>query len=225
MTERPSPAADIINIRNADDFAEAFDVSRETLDRLKIYADCLHEWQPAINLVSPTTLDQLWQRHIADSAQLLAYATDSHVFADLGSGAGFPGMVIAILIAGNTDKSVQLIESNGKKCAFLRHVARQTGTPVEIIDARIETLSDKPTLTPVDCITARALAPLGKLLEYAAPLFAENTKALFLKGRDTKREIDEAKTQWSFRSELHQSRTDPDGQIVEIRDLQAVKLS
>jgi len=219
MTDRRTYEADRINIKNADDFATAFEVSRETLTRLEIYADCLREWNRAINLVSPTTIEHLWQRHFADSAQLLAYATDSRNFADLGSGAGFPGLTLAILLSEHNDVNVQLIESNGKKCAFLRHIARQTGTPVEIVEARIETLADRPTLKHVDCITARALAPLGKLLGFAAPLFAEDTKALFLKGRETEREIEEAATEWSFQARLHQSRTDPDGQIVEISNL------
>ena len=222
MTEPQPSRADQIRIRNSDEFARAFDVSRETVERLEIYAHCLRHWQKAINLVSPTTIDDMWHRHFADSAQVLVYATDSYSWADLGSGAGFPGMVIAILNHDNSEKSVQLIESNGKKCAFLRHVARETGAAVEIIEARIETLTKKPTLAPVDCVTARALAPLGKLLNYAAPLFAENTKALFLKGRETTREIEEACKHWSFRFELHPSRTDPDGQIVEIRKLKAV---
>ena len=222
MTDQRALKTDSINIQNAEDFAAAFDVSRETLERLETYAACLREWNRAINLVSPATIEHLWQRHFADSAQLIAYATDSHALLDLGSGAGFPGLTLAILLRDQNDVNVQLIESNGKKCAFLRHVARQTGTPVEIVEARIETLADKPTLKPVDCITARALAPLGKLLGYAAPLFAENTKALFLKGRESKREIDEAASEWSFHVELHQSRTDPEGQIVEISNLKAV---
>ena len=223
MTEQQPPAANkLVNIKNAQDFAQSFDVSRETLERLEIYADCLVEWNRAINLVAPTTIEHLWQRHIADSAQVLAYATDSRNLVDLGSGAGFPGLTLAILLRDQNDTLVQLVESNGKKCAFLRHVARQTGAPVEIIEARIETLSDKHTLGKVDCITARALAPLGKLLGYAAPLFAENTKALFMKGREVTRELDEAAKDWSFEVQLHQSRTDPDGQIVEISKLKAV---
>ena len=215
----------LLNINGAQDFARAFDVSRETTERLEIYAACLRDWQKAINLVSQTTIDSLWQRHFADSAQIVEHATDSRIWADLGSGAGFPGMIIAIMCHQQFYKPIQLIESNGKKCAFLRHVARETGLTVEIIEARIETLSEKPTLQPVDCITARALAPLGKLLTYASPLFETDisgTKALFLKGQDTAREIKEAQKHWSFEFKLHPSRTDPEGQIVEITKLRAV---
>ena len=222
MTERGGRMSDPVHIKSADDFASVFTVSRETVERLEIYAECLRHWQRAINLVSPATIDDLWHRHFADSAQVLAYATDSKSWADLGSGAGFPGMVLAILSINNPDFNVQLIESNGKKCAFLRHVARETGVAVEIIEARIETLTKKPTLTPVDCVTARALSPLCKLLDYAAPLFADNTKALFLKGREWQGELAEAGKHWSFRSRLHPSRTDPQGQIVEIHELKAV---
>ena len=219
MSEQIPSELEPYDIQNSHDFIQAFDVSRETGARLEVYADCLREWQRAINLVSPTTINDLWQRHFADSSQVLAHIGDSQTFADLGSGAGFPGLIIAIMTHEQKNRSIQLIESNGKKCAFLRHVARQTGVTVEIIEARIETLSEKPTLAPVDCITARALAPLGKLLNYAAPLFAENTKALFLKGKDVGREIKDAETNWCFEFDLHQSKTDPEGQIVEIRNL------
>ena len=166
----------ILDIGNAVDFSAAYNVSRETCEKLEIYADCLAEWNRAINLVAPGTIEHIWQRHFADSAQLLAYATDSQSWLDLGSGAGFPGLVIAIMTEGQNSRNVQLVESNGKKCAFLRHVAAKAGVTVEIIEARIETLHDKPTLKRVDIVTARALSPLARLLHQAAPFFGINTR-------------------------------------------------
>lgn len=222
MSAKQPDAIGRTHIDDADAFARAFNVSRETVAKLEVYAAILQEWQKAINLVSPTTIDDLWHRHFADSAQLYGYTTDSKTLLDLGSGAGFPGLLLAIMSGDCKGRKFYLIESNGKKCAFLRHVARETGVPVDIIEARIETLHNSPTLGEVDCITARALAPLGKLLGYSAPLFADKTKALFLKGRETARELEEAAQNWSFRSELHPSRTDKEGQIVEIRELKPV---
>ncbi len=222
-TQAPGPdgngGQDLVSVHGPEDFARAFGVSRETCDRLEIYADRLRAWQRAINLVSPSTIGHIWQRHFADSAQVLAYATDSRNWLDLGSGAGFPGMVIAIMLEGENERSIQLVESNGKKCAFLRQVARETGTSVEIIEARIETLGEKPTVGKVDVVTARALSPLDRLLDYAVPFFANNTRALFLKGREAKSELAAAAEHWQFSSRLHPSRTDAEGRIVEIWNL------
>lgn len=226
-----------LQINTAEDFAAAFRVSRETLDRLKIYADLLVKWQKTINLVAPSTLPDLWHRHFADSAQVLPLAKGrTGQWLDLGSGAGFPGLVAAILIAGQSPEGdegpkeegpskVVLIESDSRKCAFLAEVVRKTGIsaclPVDIANRRIESRPTQISLESAQTITARALAPLDRLLELSAPYFSSDTVALFLKGRDAPAELDLAKQRWRFQSRLWPSRTDPAGQIVEIRGLEA----
>jgi len=211
------------HITGPDDFAAAFagsvPVSRETLERLALYATLLSNWGRVQDLVAPSTLADVWHRHFADSAQLLPLAKGAKSWADLGSGAGFPGMVIAILGTGRPDFRMQLVESSNRKCSFLREVARRTGAPVDILCMRIEELATHRTLAPAEVVTARALAPLGKLLSLAQPLLADTTVALFLKGRDASREIEEAQRHWRFQVLTTPSRTDPDGRIVEIRQL------
>jgi 16S rRNA (guanine527-N7)-methyltransferase len=233
-------------VRGPADFAAAFDVSRETISRLATYEDLLRQWQKAVNLVAPSTLEAIWHRHFADSAQLLPLAPAARTWVDLGSGAGFPGLVIAILLAGRAvapapDPSPQgggeplarktpritLIESNARKCAFLREVVRQTGisggpqpgVAVDILSTRIETAATQASLQAPDVVSARALAPLDKLLALAAPLFASSTVGLFLKGRDVAAELKAAEKLWTFNAELVPSRTEREGRIVVIRNL------
>ncbi|MEW5963160.1 MAG: 16S rRNA (guanine(527)-N(7))-methyltransferase RsmG [Pseudomonadota bacterium] len=260
-------------------FAAAFGVSRETIDRLVIYADLLKQWQKAVNLVAPSTLDALWHRHFADSAQLLALAPPTATrWLDLGSGGGFPGLVLAILLAGrfehvrptppspreraegwgdgrpptprplsvpnplaslgaargNADRRdatarpirVTLVESDSRKAAFLREVVRQTGlaaTPVavDILSARIESITTQGKVESVDVITARALAPLEQLFRLAAPVFGSATVGLFLKGREVGREVAAARRSWEFSVELAPSATDADGRVAVVRRLRA----
>ena len=206
------------------------EVSRETADRLQIYADLLVQWQKTINLVAPSTLGDIWHRHMADSAQLVALAPSLSIsgpitWVDIGSGAGFPGLVVAVLLAGRADTRVALVESDVRKCAFLGEVVRKTGISgalaVEILNARIENPSTQARLGRVDVISARALAPLDKLFELSAPLFQPETVAFFMKGRGAVAEIEAAEQQWRFRYDLHRSRTDSEGKIVEVRDLEA----
>jgi 16S rRNA (guanine527-N7)-methyltransferase len=253
-------------IRGADDFAAAFHVSRETLDRLAAYERLLHQWQNTINLVAPSTLDGIWHRHFADSAQLLALAPTPTTWVDLGSGAGFPGMVIAILLAnppppcgeglgvggipaadvlqspppcpsptrgeGTISESgaaqrprITLIDSNARKCAFLREVVRQTGisprVAVDILSTRIEVAATQARLGEPDVISARALAPLDRLVGLAAKLSSPRTVGLFLKGRDAAAELKAAEKMWNFNAELVPSRTDRAARVVVIRNLQA----
>ena len=258
-------------------------VSRETIARLTTYEGLLRQWQKAVNLVAPSTLDAVWHRHFADSAQLLPLASGARTWVDLGSGAGFPGLVIAILLAaspsphassawgegrgegrrhvptseqwaaphpnplpimpkaclrhdeergGGTGAGpaptprVTLIESNARKCAFLREVVRQTGVSaagvaVDILSTRIETAATQASLHGPDVVSARALAPLDKLLALAAPLFASSTVGLFLKGRDVAAELKAAESLWNFNVELVPSRTERDGRIVVVRSLEA----
>lgn len=214
-----APAA----ITGPSQFAEAFDVSRETLDRLDLYARLLGQWQKAVNLVSAKTLPQVWERHFADSAQLYRMAPEAKRWSDLGSGAGFPGLVVAILMAERGQGRVTLVESDVRKCAFMREVARQTGITVDIVDERIESFSTSGRIseTAVDVISARALAPLDRLLELSSALFSRNTLGLFLKGRELRSELDEAQRRWAFDSTVVPSLTDASGQILQVRALRA----
>jgi 16S rRNA (guanine527-N7)-methyltransferase len=227
-------------IRGPEDFAAAFRVSRETLARLATYETLLRRWQRAVNLVAPSTLEEVWHRHFADSAQLLGLAPSARTWVDLGAGAGFPGLVIAILLAeepGGIDRApskgregglaaarVSLIDGNARKCAFLREVARQTAiaprVSVDILSTRIETAATQASLQRPDVVSARAVAPLDKLFVLAAPLFASSTIGLFLKGRDVARELQAAEKLWKFQSELVPSRTERDARILVVRNLE-----
>lgn len=190
-------------------------VSRETLARLEAYVALLRRWQPAQNLVSPKTLGEVWQRHIADSAQLVALFPNVLRWVDLGSGAGLPGMITAILLTGREGAVVHLVESNQRKCAFLRSVIRETGAPAIVHEGRIESVL-KQWREPVDYISARALASLNDLLDLAEPLFAAGTRAAFHKGGDFDAELAEASKSWSLDLVRHKSMIDRDSTIVEI---------
>lgn len=202
-------------------FQREFGVSRETLAKLERYAELLSLWQRTINLVAPSTLPDLWQRHFADSAQLLASAPPApRTWVDLGSGAGFPGLVVAILLADRSPNArVTLIESDSRKAAFLGEVSRQTGVAVDIRIGRIEIASTRAKLESVDVISARALAPLARLLALALPLWGSGTVGLFLKGRGVETEVKAAQAGFAFQCELVPSRTDPSGQCAVVREL------
>lgn len=200
------------------EFARAFDVSRETIDQLSRYVALLEQWQPRINLVAGATLREVWHRHIADSAQLVALAPSSaQTWLDLGSGAGFPGLVIAIMLHGTAEARVTLVESDRRKSAFLAEVARQTGISVEIHTARIEQIATQGILAPVDVVSARALAPLVRLIPLSLPFFGAETLGLFPKGRDVESELAAARAGWEFDVETTPSLTDADARIVAIR--------
>ncbi len=201
-----------------EDFVRDFDVSRETLERLKLYESLLRQWQKAVNLVSPSTLDVVWLRHFADSAQLVSFLGTAKVIADLGSGGGFPGLVIAILLANHDDRRVHLLDSNSRKCAFLSEVVRRTGVKAVVHEGRIEESAAK--IGKVDAVTARALAPLAQLLAFSQPFFRSETMGVFLKGREAAAELAEAERLWSFQWKTVPSRTDSHGQIVEIRHIE-----
>ena len=210
---------DLVSVHGPADFAAAFGVSRETLAKLEAYAVLLERWGRVQDLVAPGTMPELWQRHFADSAQLLALAPEARVWVDLGSGAGFPGLVLAILLAGQPGALVHLFESNSRKCAFLRDVARQTSAPVEIHNERIESQASHRTVENIDAVTARALAPLNRLLGLAEPFLSAGAVGLFPKGRDAAAEIAVASKRWQFQCVAHPSRTDAEGRIVVIRQL------
>ena len=203
------------------DFTETFSVSRETIERLEKYESLLQLWQKTINLVAPSTLGEVWGRHFADSAQILSLAPpEPKTWVDLGSGAGFPGLVAAIMLAPTGKTRVTLIESDSRKAAFLREVARHVAVPVDILPTRIEVAANKLSVTGVDVVSARALAPLPRLLDLAAPMFGPQTVGVFLKGREVSRELQAAGIRWEYWSELVPSLTDPDGRIVIVRQLQ-----
>jgi 16S rRNA (guanine527-N7)-methyltransferase len=196
-----------------EEFAAKTGVSRETLARLKAYADVLVDWNARHNLVAKSTLPDLWSRHFWDSAQLAALIPPAaRTLADLGSGAGFPGLVLAAL---RPDLSVTLHEATTKKCAFLRLAAERMGVPVAIQSARLE---DLPA-SRFDVVTARALAPLPHLLEYAHRFVGPNSVCLFLKGQNVGAELTEAHKYWNIRVSQVPSQTDPSAAIVIVREL------
>ena len=208
---------------SAEAFRAATNVSRETLGRLERYAALLEKWNRAINLVARGSLVDLWRRHMLDSAQLWpllpAVRGRPRRILDLGSGAGFPGLVLAIMGVPERDAEVHLVESDEKKAAFLREAARIAEASVTLHVQRIESLAP----FPVDAVTARACAPLPRLLDYAAP-FLENYQpgaaaplGLFLKGRNIDRELTKVPEKWKMRIDLISSRTDPASRIVRIK--------
>lgn len=195
-------------------------VSRETEERLERYVALLREWQPKTNLVAPSTMSAVWTRHVADSLQLLDIAPKGRTWIDLGSGGGFPGIVLACALAAERDAMVHLVERNTKKAAFLREALRVTGGrgTVHLSDIEDYVDSNPPA---ADYITARALAPLNVLLRLAAPLLEGGAKALFLKGQDVEAELTEATKYWTVKAQLHPSRTSSDSRIVEIDQISA----
>jgi 16S rRNA (guanine527-N7)-methyltransferase len=190
-------------------------VSRETEARLDRYVDLLLEWQAKTNLVAPSTLPTLWTRHISDSLQLLMLAPTAKTWADLGSGGGFPGIVLACAMAETSGAMVHLVERNAKKAAFLREALRITASPGIVHLADIGDNVDRIT-GPVDCVTARAMAPLHQLIGFAEPLVKQGAKALFPKGQDVESELTEATKYWNIKPRLHSSRTGGHGWIVEL---------
>lgn len=198
---------------NIDDFQKATGVSRETRDRLSHYAELLLRWNHAINLVANGSLKDLWNRHFLDSAQLFSLIpTDgANDLVDFGSGAGFPGMVLAIMGAGQ----VHLIERDGRKCAFLREVAHKTAAPVNIHNMDIAKV--KPW--PVKAVIARAFAPLPNLLPFAAPFIEQGALGLFLKGKTLDDELTQSSKEWRILADRVPSASDPAGCILRVRKL------
>jgi 16S rRNA (guanine527-N7)-methyltransferase len=194
-------------------------VSRETTERLDRFVAVLLRWQRQINLIAPSTQRNLWTRHIADSLQLLALAPKAHIWADLGSGAGFPGVAIATALADVRGVRVYLVESNPKKIAFLREAVRATGAPAVVHAGKIEDFVTHPP-EPIEVVVARALAPLPKLLGLASPLLKNGAVGLFPKGQDAAVELTEASKYWKVQASLAASRTDPKSHIVVVRELE-----
>jgi 16S rRNA (guanine527-N7)-methyltransferase len=197
-----------------EEFATASGVSRETLERLQAFVALLSEWNEKHNLVSAKSLDNVWRRHIWDSAQLARYIPHTaQTLVDLGSGAGFPGLVLAEMLRSKV--TVTLYESTGKKAEFLKAAAAQLDLPVQVCNERIEA-----KLRPAaDIVTARALAPLDKLLPYAQQFASRQTVCLFLKGQSVVSELTAIRKSWRMKALQHPSLSDPSGVVLEIREL------
>ena len=191
-------------------------VSRETIEKLEIYISLLQQWNKKINLVSQQGMDQVWKRHVYDSFQLIRYL-DSSVksIADLGSGGGFPGLILAL----STDIPVILIESDMRKTIFLREVLRQTKTQATVLCQRIENVN----AISADVVTARALTSLTQLLEFSKNILNKNGYCLFLKGRSVNLEIEEAQKNWKINYKTFSSQTNADGVIVKINQFERVE--
>lgn len=196
-------------------------VSRETLDRLDALAGLIRKWQASINLIGPKTLPDLWRRHFLDSAQLLPLVVQHRpggapaMWADMGAGAGFPGLILAIMGAGE----VHLIESDARKCAFLRQAILLTGAPAQVHRGRLERIGP----VAVDIVTARALAPLEALIAYGRRFCREEGEMWFLKGAEAQEELTRARQSWTFHVETFASRSDPRGRILRLRDIARVQ--
>ena len=199
-----------------DDLKDYVDVSRETLERLKIIVRELDEWRRKTNLIGPSEFGRVWRRHILDSLQLLPYIpTNGHTI-DLGSGSGFPALVLAASVV-DLEAEFSLVESVGKKCAFLRAAIQAANLPAKVIQGRVEAI--KPV--HADCITARAFAPLPKLINYAEPWFSQGAYAVIPKGRRWEEELTDALESWRFAYEAIPS-VSGDGAILRISEVSRV---
>ena len=195
----------------------AGDVSRETFESVVAFEALFRKWAGRINLVAPSTLDDVWQRHILDSAQLGRLAPDARKWLDIGSGGGFPGAIVALMLKDRPSASIDLVESNGKKAAFLRTALGELGAPARVHVRRIE--ETYGVIRDPEILTARALAPLGKLFGLTEPWLTAGTTALFHKGREYLSEIKESSAAWNFDLVKHPSLIDGDSVILEVRNL------
>ena len=199
-------------------------VSRETELRIELFAQLLFLWNEKISLIGPSTAAKVWTRHIADSLQLLPLVPGAETWLDVGSGAGFPGMVIACALAGRPGTIVHLVESNARKATFLREAIRLTKVRAQVHNLRIEQLNIHSSVNgKIDVVTARAVAPLTRLLDYAEPYLARGARGLFPKGQNVEHELAEASTGWNIDAELIPSLTDEQGRIVLVRQAQRIR--
>lgn len=192
-------------------------ISRETIVRFGIYVDELFRWQKAKNLVSNSTLQDAWCRHVIDSAQLFTLAPNARRWIDLGSGGGAPGVMLGILLA-EAGGHIHLVEANARKCAFLRHVIRLTGASATVHQKRVEACIGE-FVGVTDVVTARALAPLSQLIEWSKDVLRSGAIALFPKGQDVVSELTHASISWSMEHDLITSRTDSAARIVQVRSI------
>lgn len=205
-------------VLDASSFQALVGATDAQIEDLKRFQALLAEWNEVMNLVGPLTIATYWTRHALDSAQLIPLAPDAKTWADLGAGAGLPGVVLAILLKGRAEAKVHLVESMTKRCRFLEVVAKDLDLPVQIHNARAEELRLR-----VDIVTARACAPMTKLLGFAEPYLRHGAVGLFLKGQDVETELAEAHKAWTFDSDLHTSQSDPRGRIVQVKRLSRVR--
>lgn len=202
------------DVTDAESFARATGATPAQVADLDRFRVLLAEWNEKMNLVGPATLEVFWNRHAWDSAQLLKLAPEASAWADLGAGAGLPGIVLAILGKGRGGFRIHLVESMAKRCRFLTEVIGELELPATVHNARAENLK-----LAVDIVTARACAPLARLLGYAQPYLKAGATGLFLKGQDVAAELDEAAKSWEFEADTIPSLSDPRGQIVRVRRL------
>ncbi len=193
-----------------------FGLAPETISRFEIYAALLRKWQRTINLVAPSTLDQIWTRHFADSLQVFEAAPDAKLWMDLGSGAGFPGLVIAIRLAEVPGTEIHLVESDQRKCAFLRDVSRETGAPVEIHTERIEALFEHFD-EPIEAVTSRALAPLPQLVLYAEKLLEKGAIGVFPQGEKASGQLTDSRLNDRFTLNERPSLVSPGSWLAMVR--------
>jgi len=203
-----------VQVTDAESFARAAGATPQQVADLERFRVLLAEGNEKMNLVGPATLEVFWNRHAWDSAQLLQLAPDARTWADLGAGAGFPGLVLAILGKGRPGFQVHLVESMAKRCRFLSEIVAELALPAAVHNDRAENLN-----LAVDIVTARACAPLDRLLGYARPYLAAGALGLFLKGQDVDAELREASKSWVFEADAVPSLSDPRGQILRVRRL------
>jgi 16S rRNA (guanine527-N7)-methyltransferase len=201
-------------VRTADAFAARAGATAPRVADLERLREMLADWNARVNLVSAASLDDYWQRHVLDSAQLLDAAPAARVWVDIGAGAGFPGLVVAILLKGVAGAKVHLVESQAKRCRFLEAAVGALSLPAEVHNARAEDLSLKS-----DIVTARAVAPLVKLLGFARPYLAKGATGLFFKSEGVEAEIAEARKSWRFTYDVSLSRSDSRGRILKVEQL------
>ncbi len=204
------------------ELSRVYPVSRETFERLKILVARVEEWQKKTNLVAPSTLNDMWSRHIADSLQCIKLKPDARHWVDIGSGGGFPGLVVAAVMADYEESSIDLIESIQKKCSFLRQVNRQMQARAKVHCDRIENISS--TIAQPEIVTARALAALPLLLELSSPWLLNGATALFHKGREFEAELADCDGLWSFDLVSHESVISTDSVILEISNLKRINV-
>jgi len=207
-----------VSIYDAAAFQAEFNATPAQMGDLERFIERLTEANAVMNLIGPDTLPDVWGRHIRDSAQLLAKAPDARTWADLGAGAGFPGVVLAIMLKTHQKSHVWLIDSLGKRCRFLQEVVDALSLRATVVNGRAE-----DSAVTVEVVTARAVAPMTKLLGYAQPYLQRGALGLFLKGEKAEAEVVEARKVWQFQSDLSVSRSDPRGRIVSVRSLRRVK--
>ena len=207
-----------VTVTDAESFAAASGATPAQMAELERFRVLLGEWNAVMNLVGPSTLPDFWNRHAWDSAQLLRLDPEALTWADLGAGAGLPGVVLAILGKGRRGFHVHLVESMSKRCRFLTEVVEDLALPATVHNARAENLD-----LAVDSVTARACAPLARLLGYARPYLAKGATGWFLKGQDVASELEEATKSWKFEAEIVPSSSDPRGQIVRVKRLRRAR--